>query len=233
VVSGLTDEIPWCRKNRVKFMGIICIVQFVLALPMVMQSGMYWVTLVDWYASGLPLMIAAACEIICISWVYGVDRFLYDLECMVGYRPGSAPWWKLAWTLITPGCIVLLIVCYFIFYSPVTYNGMRYPGWAEVVGWLSLLMSVACIPITAVYQIKNHPRAVGLATVGERVRELMKPEASWGPKDPNVHYKYRDGDKEDEMVPVGRSSSGKEDWGRADDSIASDSSPPPAYEAGK
>jgi len=32
---------------------------------------MYWVTLIDWYASGLSLMIAAVCEITCIAWVYG------------------------------------------------------------------------------------------------------------------------------------------------------------------
>lgn len=188
VSKGLTDEIPWFRRNKVKFLAGLCIVQFILAIPMIMQNGMYWVTLVDWYSSGLPLMIAAACEIICISWIYGVDRFVYDLRTMIGYRPKTTPWFTTCWKFITPFCICMLILCYIVFYSPVVYNGMRYPGWAEVVGWMSLLTSVLCIPAVAYYQINWHPRARG--TFWERVKAVSQPEPDWGPKDAGIEWDW-------------------------------------------
>jgi len=229
VSSGITDEVPWCKNNKVKFLCILCVVQFTLAIPMIMQSGMYWVTLIDWYASGLPLMIAAGCEIICISWIYGVDRFIYDLKCMIGYRPNTTPWWTTAWKYITPTCIILLIITYVVFYSPVVYNGMRYPGWAEAVGWLSLMASVLCIPAVAYYQINYHPRAKG--TFMQRLKAVSQPDADWGPKDPEIEYMYHQDKKGQELIPI-KDGNRNDQWCR-DGSVHSDSSPPPAYEAGQ
>ncbi|XP_009859590.2 sodium- and chloride-dependent GABA transporter 1 [Ciona intestinalis] len=189
VVSGLLDEVSWFRKNRVKFLAGLCFVQFLLAIPMVTESGMYWVTLIDWYASGFPLMCAAVCEIICIAWVYGVDRFLYDIRCMIGHKPFLWPWWKATWSCITPICIFLIMTAHLAFYSPVEYNKIVYPGWAEVVGWLSASASILMIPGWAIYQLNYHPRAKG--SLSERLAAISRCDADWGPRDPMIPYKYR------------------------------------------
>uniref|UniRef100_H2ZDJ1 Transporter n=1 Tax=Ciona savignyi TaxID=51511 RepID=H2ZDJ1_CIOSA len=151
VVSGLLDEFPIFKRNRVKFLAGLCFIQFLLAIPMVTESGMYWVTLIDWYASGFPLMCAAVCEITCIAWVYGVDRFLYDIKCMIGRTPFLWQWWKATWSFITPLCILLIMVAHLCFYSPVTYNKIAYPSWAEVVGWMAAMFSIMMIPGWAIY----------------------------------------------------------------------------------
>uniref|UniRef100_H2ZDJ3 Transporter n=1 Tax=Ciona savignyi TaxID=51511 RepID=H2ZDJ3_CIOSA len=161
VVSGLLDEFPIFKRNRVKFLAGLCFIQFLLAIPMVTESGMYWVTLIDWYASGFPLMCAAVCEITCIAWVYGVDRFLYDIKCMIGRTPFLWQWWKATWSFITPLCILLIMVAHLCFYSPVTYNKIAYPSWAEVVGWMAAMFSIMMIPGWAIYQLLTHPRAKG------------------------------------------------------------------------
>uniref|UniRef100_H2ZDJ2 Transporter n=1 Tax=Ciona savignyi TaxID=51511 RepID=H2ZDJ2_CIOSA len=153
VVSGLLDEFPIFKRNRVKFLAGLCFIQFLLAIPMVTESGMYWVTLIDWYASGFPLMCAAVCEITCIAWVYGVDRFLYDIKCMIGRTPFLWQWWKATWSFITPLCILLIMVAHLCFYSPVTYNKIAYPSWAEVVGWMAAMFSIMMIPGWAIYQL--------------------------------------------------------------------------------
>jgi len=237
VSSGLEDVFPWCRKNRVKFLGMLCVLQFLLAIPMIMQSGIYWVTLLDWYSSGLPLMVAGGCEIIVIGWVYGVDRFLYDLQCMIGYRPSTAPLWRAAWKFITPVLIMGLVLNYFVFNSPVRYNGIAFPTWAEVIGWMTLLISIICIPITALYQLKYHPRAKG--TFFERVAAISKCDPDWGPQDKSIPYKYRDGNfaKELELIPMS-ADSGKHGHDAVQSSgccldggeTNSDTSSPPAYE---
>merc|ERR1712136_258005 len=43
VINGLHDEVKYFRDNPVKFLGGICTFLCLLAIPMVYQSGMYWV----------------------------------------------------------------------------------------------------------------------------------------------------------------------------------------------
>jgi len=235
VSSGLTDEFPWFRRNKVKFLIGLCLVQFVCAIPMVMQSGIYWVTLVDWYCSGLPLMVAAGCEIFCIAWIYGVDRFMYDLKIMIGYTPNTAIWWRFAWLYVTPTIIVGLIICYVAFYTPVTYGSVIYPGWAEAVGWMSCFASIVLIPGTALYQMYYHERAQGLGFT-ERIYELLRCDPSWGPKDPEIEYKYRrhgnnqGGDEKLEMLPAkSNGSHGNLCCPKSGETSSSEGSSPPLY----
>ena len=35
VLNGLTDEYAWLRKNRIKFLAGICVVQFIAGIPMI------------------------------------------------------------------------------------------------------------------------------------------------------------------------------------------------------
>nr|CAB3266306.1 sodium- and chloride-dependent GABA transporter 1 [Phallusia mammillata] len=223
VVNGLFDEFPIFRKNRVKFLAAMCFIQLILAIPMVTESGMYWVTLIDWYASGFSLMIAAVCEIGCIAWVYGVKRFLYDIECMIGYKPALWQWWWFAWMIMTPLTIVLLMITHLAFYSPATYNGVAFPSWAEALGWLSAMLSILSIPGWAVYQILYHPRAKGTFT--ERVRELLKCDPDWGPRDPKIKYKYRHTENVEPKELINISKKSEND----DDSTTSKTSDPPSY----
>jgi hypothetical protein len=39
------------------------------------------------------------------------------------------------------------------FNTPVTYNGLKYPEWALIVGWFAALTSMLCIPIGAVHTL--------------------------------------------------------------------------------
>jgi len=232
VSAGLKEQFPWLRRNKVKFLIGLCLVQFLCAIPMVMQSGIYWVTLVDWYCSGLPLMVAAGCEIFCIAWIYGVDRFMYDLKVMIGYTPNTAPWWRIAWLYITPSIIVGLVICYMVFYTPVVYDSVIYPSWAEVIGWMSCFSSIILIPATALYQVYYHERAQGLSFT-QRVRELLRCDPSWGPTDPEIDYKYRrhgDSGEKLEMLPAKKiGSHGNLCCPRAGDSVGSGNSSPPLY----
>jgi solute carrier family 6 amino acid transporter-like protein 5/7/9/14 len=143
---------------------------------------MYWVTLVDWYCSGLSLMLAAACEVACIAWVYGTDRFMYDIRCMIGYVPRFALFWQFMWTIITPIVILGLIIFYFVFYSAASYNGEKYPLWAEIIGWMTSLLSVLCVPGFAIYQTFCHPKAKG--SIWERICILAKPDKTWNSRCP-------------------------------------------------
>lgn len=72
------------------------------------QGGIYLLTLMDWYASCFSLMLLSFLECVIISWVYGVDRFLKDIELMIGYKPHS--YWKFMWKYFTPAVVLVNII---------------------------------------------------------------------------------------------------------------------------
>ena len=56
------------------FEGMICLVSFLMGIPLVQSSGEYWVQLYDNYCSGIPLLTIALVECLAISYTYGIDR---------------------------------------------------------------------------------------------------------------------------------------------------------------
>jgi len=72
------------------------------------QSGIYWLNLIDWYSAGWGLIIIAVLELIGVMWVYGGNRFIEDIEMMIG-RKHWIFWfyWRACWFFISP---LLLLV---------------------------------------------------------------------------------------------------------------------------
>ena len=42
-------------------------------------------------------------------------------------------------------------------YSPLEYDGYKYPAWANALGWCIACSSTACIPLLAIIQIARTP----------------------------------------------------------------------------
>lgn len=54
--------------------GLICLGSYLIAFIFTLNSGQYWLTLLDSYAGSIPLLIIAFCEMFAVVYVYGVDR---------------------------------------------------------------------------------------------------------------------------------------------------------------
>uniref|UniRef100_A0A915HKD8 Transporter n=1 Tax=Romanomermis culicivorax TaxID=13658 RepID=A0A915HKD8_ROMCU len=102
VVLSLCDQFPnVLRKNKKKFLALMCLGGFLLGLPMVSQSGQYWLTLVDAYgASGIALLFVVFFEIVGLSWGFGADRIYDALEDMLGKR--ICKFWFFCWKYSAP-----------------------------------------------------------------------------------------------------------------------------------
>ena len=70
---------------------------------------------------------------------------------MVGRKPHL--WFRICWKYISPLVICFILLFTFINHEPVTYNGVQYPGWAIVVGWLMALVSIAAIPVVGTVMV--------------------------------------------------------------------------------
>ncbi|XP_068611339.1 sodium- and chloride-dependent betaine transporter-like [Brachionichthys hirsutus] len=133
---------PCARELLVLGIAVVC---FLLGLPMVTEGGIVLFSLMDTYgASGITLLIIACFETIAIGWVYGVDRFLDNIEDMIGYRP--FPVMKYCWLFITPLiCGITMLYNLAQMYPFMVYDYI--PGnWSTVVGSLLITTPLICIP---------------------------------------------------------------------------------------
>ncbi|XP_067408492.1 sodium- and chloride-dependent creatine transporter 1 [Emydura macquarii macquarii] len=188
-ITGILDFIPpGCsfRFQREVTVALTCALCFLLDLSMVTEGGMYVFQLFDYYsASGTTLLWQAFWECVVIAWVYGADRFMDDVACMIGYRP--FPWMKWCWMVCTPLICLGIFLFNLAYYKPLTYNKTYiYPWWGEAIGWAFTLSSVLCVPLCALYQLS---RAKG--TLPERWHRLTQPV--WGLH--HLEYKLPAGDR--------------------------------------
>ncbi|XP_015272723.1 PREDICTED: sodium- and chloride-dependent creatine transporter 1 [Gekko japonicus] len=188
-ITGILDFFPASyafRFQREVTVAVCCLVCFLIEMSMVTEGGMYVFQLFDYYsASGTTLLWQAFWECVVVAWVYGADRFMDDIACMIGYRP--SPWMKWCWMFLTPLVCLGIFLFNIAYYKPLIYNNSYvYPWWGEAIGWGFALSSMLCVPLTALYKLI---RAKG--TLAERWHHLTQP--IWGLH----HLEYKVPDCED------------------------------------
>lgn len=81
----------------------------------------------------------------------GVKRLCQDIEFMLGIRTGR--YWRICWSLITPGLMFLVLIYTLVNYEPLRYKGIEYPFWANCLAWLIWAIGVGQLPFWALYTI--------------------------------------------------------------------------------
>ncbi|KAM4875189.1 sodium-dependent neutral amino acid transporter B(0)AT1-like [Thomomys bottae] len=146
--------------------GIICLVTYLIAFIFSLNSGQYWVSLLDQYAGSIPLLIVAFSEMFSVVYIYGIDRFNRDIKFMIGHKPNL--FWQAMWRVISP--LIMLVIFLFFFVIEVTKKmtyivwdpdyeefpkspRIDYPGWAYAVVVVVTGVPSLIIPCFAIYTI--------------------------------------------------------------------------------
>ncbi|XP_022079557.1 sodium- and chloride-dependent glycine transporter 1-like [Acanthaster planci] len=178
VITGMVDELekfnPVFRKRKWLVTLLMAVLMYILGLSMVTNGGIYLLTIMNSFSAGLSVLIIAMLECIVIAYIYGADRFLDDLNVMLGFRPGI--YWKACWKLLSPAFLMFIIVFTFVGYSRMKYNTYTYPVWAECLGWLMTLASLVPVFVYPIYYLLKQE-----GTFMERLRESLRPTSEWGP----------------------------------------------------
>ncbi|MBN3309701.1 ECT2 protein, partial [Amia calva] len=132
-----------------------CVLGFLFGLLFVQNSGNYYVSMFDDYSATLPLIIVVIFEAVSVSWLYGTDRFMDDIERMMKWRPPLV--YKYLWKFVCPLAMVGLLLASLLrmcFKHP-TYKAwdreqvkeveLQYPDWALAI--LVSLIILASLPI--------------------------------------------------------------------------------------
>lgn len=107
---------------------------------------MYWLQLMDKYAANWSVLLIAISECILVAWVYGANRFLDDVQQMIG--PRGRLWrffWTWMWKVITPAALFFILCFNWVEYEPLRYGTYIYPKWADVLGWVISMLPVLVI----------------------------------------------------------------------------------------
>ncbi|XP_026206859.1 sodium-dependent neutral amino acid transporter B(0)AT2-like isoform X1 [Anabas testudineus] len=155
ILAPLTDCFKTLANNKTKLTIFSCIIGFLIGLLFTQRCGNYFVMMFDDYSATLPLIIVVVFETFSVSWLYGADRFLDDIEAMLGWRPSVV--YKYLWKYI---CLLAMLgllgaTTIRMFITPPTYMAwnqeeasearLPYPAWALAV--LSLLIIFAMMPV--------------------------------------------------------------------------------------
>ncbi|XP_038057063.1 sodium- and chloride-dependent glycine transporter 1-like [Patiria miniata] len=178
VMDEASDFLPNIRKKKTWIIFTVCFLMFLIGLPFTMNGGIYLMTLFDWYSAGYSPMLLALTELCVFNFIYGQERFLREIGFMIGIN--NEIWkvfWKIMWYLITPVLIIFPTVYGFVEYTPASYAGYIFPGWAEAIGWTMTCSSLMCIIIYAIYYLIFKVEG----TLLERVKLAIRSSPEWGP----------------------------------------------------
>ncbi|XP_039272885.2 sodium- and chloride-dependent neutral and basic amino acid transporter B(0+)-like [Styela clava] len=174
VATSVIDAFPSVFRNRRwQLTLILAIVMFLLGLTCITNTGIYYLQLVDHYAAGWGLLIAAVMELIGVCWVYGGNRFIKDIEMMIGKKHWTF-WifWRACWFFISPLLLIAVLIWSLVTFTPASYAGYDYPDWANGLGWAAIGFALLFIPLMAIVAIiKNRGNII----------KASKPEMDWGP----------------------------------------------------
>ncbi|CAM5141184.1 unnamed protein product [Eretmochelys imbricata] len=178
VTTTIQDMYPKVmKKMRVPVTLGLCTLLFFLGLLCVTQAGIYWVNLVDHFCAGWGILFAAVLEIMGISWIYGGNRFIQDIEMMIGKKSWWFwLWWRACWFFITPVLLCVILCWSLVAFSPPKYGSVEYPAWGTAVGWCMIVFCIIWIPIVAIVKIV---KAQG--NLWQRIVSCCRPAANWGP----------------------------------------------------
>uniref|UniRef100_A0A3Q1D1G0 Transporter n=1 Tax=Amphiprion ocellaris TaxID=80972 RepID=A0A3Q1D1G0_AMPOC len=172
ILAPLSDRFKTLANNKTKLTIFSCIVGFVIGLLFTQRCGNYFVTMFDDYSATLPLIIVVVFETFSVSWLYGADRFLDDIEAMLGWRPSVV--YKYLWKYI---CLLamlglLLATTIRMFIARPTYMAwnqekaseeyLEYPGWALAVLASLIVFAMMPVPVALIHallQDRRNPRS--------------------------------------------------------------------------
>ncbi|XP_023688147.1 sodium- and chloride-dependent neutral and basic amino acid transporter B(0+) [Paramormyrops kingsleyae] len=178
ITTSIQDAFPRLfRSKRFHITVATCAILFLIGLPCVTRAGIYWVKLLDHFCAGWILLVTALLELIGLSYIYGANRFIKDIEMMIGTRSALFwLWWRACWLFITPCVLSVILVWSLSSFTPPTYGSVVYPRWGLSLGWCLLTFCLIWIPIVSMWKLW---KADG--SLWQRCKVVCTPTDKWGP----------------------------------------------------
>uniref|UniRef100_A0A182S8C3 Transporter n=1 Tax=Anopheles maculatus TaxID=74869 RepID=A0A182S8C3_9DIPT len=183
VVTAVLDTFPALRRRKVAVVAGVSIVGYLGGLIFVTNGGMYWFQLFDKYAANWSVLLIAIAECVLVGWIYGAERFIGNIEEMMGKRSKCFHrFWIAVWKYITPAMLLFILCFNWLQYRPVSYGRYIYPYWADVVGWIIALAPFGIVVLVACRKMCSNNGSF----TWQSFRKLLQPSVDWKPSQPRM-----------------------------------------------
>ncbi|OAD54951.1 Sodium-dependent nutrient amino acid transporter 1 [Eufriesea mexicana] len=201
VVSSLKEKLP--HVEIWKIVVPVCTIAFAVSTVYVTPGGQFLLTLVDYYGTSFVVFILASFEITAITWLYGIEHFLDDIEFMLDKETSS--YWRICWFLVTPLILIIIFIYTVATLSPLTYGETEYPVSAHAAGTVILCFSIFQIPFWMIVEmLKNRD-----LPLSQNLKKSFMPTSQWGPREDKYKKAWLRFKEEKEME---RNSRTKSKW---------------------
>ncbi|XP_055899303.1 sodium- and chloride-dependent glycine transporter 1-like isoform X3 [Biomphalaria glabrata] len=179
VMTAVQDTYPPLRQKKVFVVLGVCVFGFLGGLVVCTEGGMYVLQLMDTYSASFAVFIMAILECLIIGWIYGADRFLRDIETMIGQR---SKFWHyffiFFWKFLTPATLIFLLLFNLVDYKRMSYKKKPYPVWAELLGWFMTFIPVLVIICMGIWRFYRSPKE---KTFVMKLKKMLHDTPKWGP----------------------------------------------------
>lgn len=117
------------KLTRISFW--VCLAGFGAGTLFTTRAGLYFLDIVDRFATNYNLMLVGILQAILVGWIYGAEKVRRYMDTVSDWRVGK--WWNVAVKYIIPAALVGLMAAQFSQDLRTPYEG--YPAWALGIGW--------------------------------------------------------------------------------------------------
>ena len=112
----------------------VCAAAFAAGIVFTTRAGLYFLDVVDHFATNFGLVTVGLLEVVLVAWLYGAGRLRTFVNSVSDVQLGR--WFVWALVAVIPPVLALLIVLQVIAEVREPYGG--YPGWALAIGWAAV-----------------------------------------------------------------------------------------------
>jgi solute carrier family 6 amino acid transporter-like protein 5/7/9/14 len=182
IITIICDQFP--RIPRWQVVTGVCIGGFCIGLIYVTPGGQFMLDLTDHFGANFVIYMMGTLEVGAVAWVYGLNKFLNDLEFMLGIKLGW--YWKFCWGFASPCGLTVILVYILATEERRTFNDLAFPDWAIILGWMIAAVAFMVIPTLAIVSLVQS-KADGFLG---KLKDIAKPSKDWGPKKPKFRREW-------------------------------------------
>ena len=205
LLTGVLDFQPKLIPKKTMVVGTICVVFFILGLPLCCPGGPFLLDLLDFYSASWPFLFIGLSEFVIISYVYGYPNFIEDIYEMTGVKMIPKLKWPMAvfYMFLSPLAILIIFIFSWYNYEPLKKGDYEYPPWANAVGWIIALLGILPVFFTAAFILIRKILSQDSPDLRTSLKELSQPTVQW--RSNAIRLNNKDGEKSEfEYVQLGK-----------------------------
>lgn len=177
IITSILDVYPSLRSKKSFVATGVCLVLFILGIPLTTQGGRYLIELLDTYAAGWPYLFIGLCQVLTMYWTYGVKNFFDNLYTMINFSPGLRlkSHMVVIYGVVCPLILSIILALSWSNYTPLKLDNYVFPAWSNYFGWCVAMGIIITIPLGSIFNLIFEQKG----SFWNRIKSSLRPSDRW------------------------------------------------------